>query len=69
LEPPVTDSQVSAAWATISPMARVSIRKNTPAVRTATQPLAAAAAPPAARAISSGRGPVAETFLVNQAAA
>ena len=69
LEPPVSDSQESASCCTVSPMARVSIRKNTPELRTVIQAVSAAPRAPNAAPASSGTGASDVTLIETQPAA
>ena len=69
LAPPVTVSQESATCCSVSPIARVSIRKNTPRLRTVIQPVSAAATAPTAAPTSSGTGASAVMLIDTQPAA
>src|SRR3954466_356838 len=68
-EPPVTLGQLSASCSTISPTARVSIKKNTPCARTTTLPATAATTAPAAIAAISVTGALRVTCSATQPAA
>jgi hypothetical protein len=67
--PPVTESHALASCPTVSPIARVSIRKNTPALRTVIHPVSAAATAPTTAPTSSGTGASAVTWIETQPAA